>query len=307
MTDAPLVTSSSRGLRIAVVGMGGIGSAFAFQLARTGHHDITAIARPGSARLEQLRRMSGVINTKGEHAPMRVTDTLDGSIPYDLVLVTLPAHLVAPLVPALRRSTATRIQFMFNIFEPEQLRDKVGAERCSFGMPFIQASLSSTGELRAKIGVGGQKTKIDRAEAVSLFSAAGLPAVLEAEMLLWLRCHVPLCAAFESVSVAAMRRGGGASWKEAQVIASGLQEGLSLVQRLGFRLYPVGKARLQSAPLFVPALLLWVMSRIPSFRELLSTGLQECEALVEVMVSEADRVLQPATVSRIKAMKPTGT
>ena len=306
MTDSPEVTSSSRGLRIAVVGMGGIGSAFAFQLARMGHHDVTAIARPGSARLEQLERAGGVVNVKGEHVPMRVTDRLDGSIPCDLVLVTLPAYLVGPLVPALQRCAAARIQFMFNIFEPELLRDQVGAERCSFGMPFIQASLSSTGELRAKIGVGGQKTKIDRAEAVSLFSAAGLPAVLEPEMFLWLRCHVPLCVAFESVSVAAMRKGGGASWKEAQVIASGLQEGLSLVQRLGFRLYPAGKVRLRSAPLFVPALLLWVMSRIPSFRELLPTGLQECEALVEVMATDADRVLPPTAVRRIRAMKPTG-
>ena len=286
--------------------MGGIGSAFAFQLARTGHHDVTAIARPGSARLEQLKRVSGVVNTQGEHSPVRVTDTLDERIPYDLVLVTLPAHLVAPLVPALQLSTAAHIQFMFNIFEPELLRDQVGAERCSFGMPLIQASLTPAGELRARIGPGVQKTKIDRSEAVSLFSAAGLPAVLEPEMLLWLRCHVPLCVTFESISVAAMRRGGGASWKEAQVIAGGLQEGLSLVQRMGFRLYPAGKARLHSAPLFVPALLLWVMSRIPFFRELLSTGLQECEALVEVMAAHADRVLQPTAVRRISAMKPTG-
>jgi 2-dehydropantoate 2-reductase len=43
-------------LRIAILGGGKIGSAFAFQLARTGGHDVTVIARPGSVRLAQLER-----------------------------------------------------------------------------------------------------------------------------------------------------------------------------------------------------------------------------------------------------------
>lgn len=43
---------SSSPLRIVVLGAGKIGSAFAFQLARTGHHDVTVVARPGSVRLQ---------------------------------------------------------------------------------------------------------------------------------------------------------------------------------------------------------------------------------------------------------------
>ncbi len=79
-------------LRIAVLGVGGIGSTFAFQLARTGQHEVTAIARPNSARLQQLQRDRGIVNIKGERAAVQVTDTLDEQIPYDLVLVTLLAH-----------------------------------------------------------------------------------------------------------------------------------------------------------------------------------------------------------------------
>ena len=127
---------------------------------------------------------------------------------------------------------------MFNIFEPEQLRDAMGTDRCSFGMPFIQASLNPDGKLKARIGAGEQKTKMNDERWVRLFNAAGLPAVFKPEMLLWLRCHVPLCVAFESVSVAAVRRSGGASWTEALTIARGLQESLSLVQRSGYRLLP---------------------------------------------------------------------
>ena len=68
-------------LHIAVIGMGGIGSAFAFQLARAGHHNVTAVARPGSVRLRQLQRDGGVVDAKGEHAAMHVTDSLEANVP----------------------------------------------------------------------------------------------------------------------------------------------------------------------------------------------------------------------------------
>ena len=96
-------SSSSTSLRIAVIGVGGIGSTFAFQLARTGRHDVTVIARPGSVRLEQLRRDGAIVDAKGERAAIRVTDRLDEETPYDLVLVTLPAHQAEAVLPALQR------------------------------------------------------------------------------------------------------------------------------------------------------------------------------------------------------------
>ena len=244
------------------------------------------------------------MNTKGEQAELQVADKLDEQLPYDLVLVTLLAHQVEAVLPALQRSAAKTILFMFNNFEPEQLRDAVGAERCSFGMPFVQARLDQDGKLSAKIGVAGQKSKINNQEWVNVFSAAGLPAVLESNMFLWLRCQVPLGAAFESVSVAATRRGGGASWREAMVIARGAQESFTLIQRLGYRIYPSGKAFLHASPTWVLASILWSMSRIPSFRELLATGLNECRALVDALVASASRNDQSISVDTIAAMKP---
>lgn len=38
-------------IRVAILGAGNIGSTFAFQLARAGHHDLTVIPRPNSVRL----------------------------------------------------------------------------------------------------------------------------------------------------------------------------------------------------------------------------------------------------------------
>ena len=291
-------------MRIAVIGVGGIGSAFVFQLARVGGHDVTAVARPGSPRLRQLLRDNGIVNVKGERADVRVIDKLDEEIAYDLVLVTLLAHQVEAVLPELQRSAARSIQFMFNNFGPESLRDAVGASRCSFGMPFIQASLDQNGKLTAKIGAAGQKSKMNSEEWVKLFNHAGLPAVLEPDMLLWLRCQVPLGAAFESVSVAGMRRGGGASWTEAIAIARGMQESFTLIQRLGYRLYPSGKSLLHASPVWLMASMLWFVSRIRSFRELLATGANECRALVDVLAANASQAQPPVSVSRILAMKP---
>ena len=294
----------SSSFQIAVLGAGSIGSTFAFQLARAGGHQVTAIARPGSRRLAQLQRDNGILNAKDERAEIRVLDTLDEQTPYDLVLVTLLDHQVEAVLPALIRSAARHVLFMFNSFNPERLQQALGTARCSFGMPFVQALIDPKGRLISTIGAGGQKCKLSDQRWVDLFVAAGLPAVLEPQMLLWLRCHAPLCVAFESVSVAAVRRGGGASWAESSILAQGLQESFTMIQRLGYKLYPGGKALLSSSPAFVPASVLWSMSRIKSFRELLATGAGECRALVDVLAGAALEVNPPVQIEKIRAMKP---
>jgi 2-dehydropantoate 2-reductase len=291
-------------LRIAVLGVGKIGRTFAFQLARTGNHDVTVVARPGSARLQQLQRDNGIVNVRGERASVRVTDTLDEQTPYDLVIVTLLAYQVDAVLPTLQRSRAKCIQFMFVTFEPERLQDAVGVERCSFGMPGLQAILEEDGKLKATVGAAGQKTIMSQQRWVDVFNAAGLPALLEPDMPLWLRCHVPLCVAFESVSVAGERRAGGASWGEAIVLARGMHESFAMLTRLGYRVYPRSKARINGCPTWVVAAMLWMMSRIRPFRELLATGKNECRALVDVMVTAAPQAKPPVRVPRIQAMKP---
>ena len=294
----------SAALRIAVLGVGRIGSAFAFQLARAGRHDVTVIARPGSPRLRQLQRDDGIVDVKGERAGVRIEDALDEQTPYDLIIVTLLGFQVDAVLPALRRSAAKCIQFMFVTFEPERLRDAVGAERCAFGMPFIQSDFDADGRLKATIGAGGQKTIMSQQRWVDVFTAAGLPAALEPDMPLWLRCHVPLTIAFESISVAGVRRGDGASWGEAMVIARGVHESFALIKGLGYRIYPRAKRLIAASPAPVVAAMLWAMSRIKPFRELLATGVNECRALVDVLAAAAPQAKPPVAVARLLAMKP---
>ncbi len=298
-------TTPQSPLRIAILGAGKIGSTFAFQLARVGCHEVTVIARPGSARLAQLQRDAGIVDVHGERADVRVIDMLDEATPYDLVIVTLLDHQIAELLPGLQRSAAKCIQFMCNTFHPERMQAAIGLDRCALGMPFVQATLDADGRLKATIGAGGQKTIMSEPRWVDVFNAAGLPAAVEPDMPLWLRCHVPLCVAFESVAVAGERRGGGASWREAMVLARGVHESFGLLKGLGYAIYPTAKKLIDSSPIPVLAATLWSMSRVASFREVLATGKAECQVLADVMVAAASLAQRPVDVSRIQAMKPS--
>lgn len=290
-------------LRIAIVGAGSIGSCFAFQFAKAGHH-VTVIARAGSARLAQLRQADGIVDVHGQRADVVIGGCLDVAVAYDLLIVTVLAHQVDVLLPALQGSACKQILFMFNNFEPDRLRTSIGPARCDFGMPFVQARLDRDGVLNALIGAGGQKTRLGKQQWVDLFNAVGLPAVLEPAMPLWLRCHVPVCVALESVSVAATRRGAGAPWVEALALARGMHQGFALIRALGDPVYPAGKARLAGSPYWVAAALLWALSRVTSFRTLLSGAAAECSALVDVMVAAAAAAARPVGVEHITAMKP---
>jgi 2-dehydropantoate 2-reductase len=293
-------------LRIAVIGAGRIGSAFAFQLVRTGGHEVTVVARTGSERLQTLLRDQAVIDVKGERADVTVLNALDETTPYDLVIVTLLAHQAEAVLPALQRSAATCIQFMFNTFDPNHLEKTIGVGRCAFGMPFIQSQFNLDGRLDATIGAGGQKTLLSETRWVEVFNAAGLPAAFEPDMKRWLRCHAPLCVAFESVSIAAMKRGGGASWREALTLARGVKASFGLIKALGDDVYPASKRWLDRSPSIAMAAMLWSVSRMRGFRELLATGEAECEALITNMSCFARAVEEPVVVSRILAMSPSG-
>ncbi len=297
------MTLAATPLAIAVLGCGNIGSAFALRLARAGHQ-VTVIARTGSTRLLQLRRDDGIIEVDGSRTAVRVSDELDPKVPFDLLIVTLLAHQVGSVMPALQASAAGCVLFMFNTFEPEALVEAIGAERCALGMPFVQAKLDGDGRLKASIGTGGQKTLLNGQRWVDLFATAGLPAVLESGMPAWLRSHAPLCVAFEAVSIAGMRRGGGASWRQAFVLARGVHAAFRLIEALGYPLHPGLKRIIRRSPAAALGAMLWAMSRVRSFRELLATGSAECDALVDAMLAAASRTGLSAPVAAIAATKP---
>ena len=88
------------------------------------------------------------------------------------------------------------------------------------------------------------------------------------------------------------------------VLARGMKESFKLIRRLGYRLYPSEKRWLAIGPAWMAAYMLQKMSRIAGFRNLLATGINECRALVDVLVAAAAKSKTPVSVSKILAMKP---
>lgn len=184
------------------------------------------------------------------------------------------------------------------------MRDSIGSERCTFGMPAVMAMLDDQGNLNPTIG--RQKTQHSDQRWVDLFIAAGMPSAYEPEMLLWLRSHVPFTAAMESICVAGKRRNGGATWNEAIITARGVHGGFAIIEALGYRIYPRSKSAINSWPTFIIASMLWMMSRIKTFRDLLGQGLDESRQLIDAMVHAAARTKSPVTgaIADVIAMKP---
>ena len=302
MTNSVIPHASQKS--IAVIGVGRIGSSFAFTLAKAGH-DVTGVARPSSVRLQQLQRDQGILSTTGERGAITVTDHLDEQVAYDLVIVTVLAHQVGAIMPGLKRCRAKCIHFMFNTFEPEQLMEAIGADRFSCGMPFVMAQLDDNGRLNLTVNASRKSLHSDQ-RWVDMFQSAGIASALETNMLAWLRCHTPLCIAMESISVKAKRRGGGASWQDATTVARGMKGVFVVIQGLGYEIYPKSKSRLNALPTVLVSSLLWSVSRIASFRDLLATGADECGSLIDVVAVAGQKTSVPITlaIASVQAMKP---
>jgi 2-dehydropantoate 2-reductase len=291
-------------LSIAVIGAGRIGTAFAYQLRRAGH-DVTIVARPDSVRLAQLQRDHGVVLTTGERAGTTVADHLDEQTPFDLVIVTVLAHQVGALLPALQRSQARCVHFMFVTPEAGRLRSAVGARRATFGMAAVLATLDGDG----KLGLTIPKTKAMHGDQrwVDLFEAAGMPSSLEEDMGRWLRSQTPLTIAMESVAVAGMRHKRGATWAEAKTGAKGLRAGFSILRGHGETPYPGSKNQISRAPRFLLTLILWGVSR-SRFRETVGNSSEECRGLIGLLAGEARQ--QPTmrkAVDAVVALRPDDT
>lgn len=283
-------------MRIAILGTGAIGSTFALHLARVGHH-VTCVAR--GDRLAQLREDGAVVTDDGRRAAVTASEGLDPAIPFDLVIVTVLAHRVDAVLPALRESAARTVLFMFNQFEPlARLRDAVGPARAAFGFPAVLAKLVA-GRLSSRVFTLGQKTLASAPQWADLFNHAGIPTDVEPEMQSWLRTHAVLVATLASLAVTARARGAGLAFEEARGYARALREGLDLVEALGDRVHPSGMALLQALPEGALAAALFGLSRSAAVQALGLVGPDEPRALVESM-----RRLAPSELPALSALRP---
>lgn len=284
-------------MQIAIIGLGGIGSTFALQLSRASH-DVTAIAR--GQRLAQIERDGAIVTAAGERAAVRVAAALDPTTPWDLVLVTVLAHQVDEVLPALQACAARKVMFMFNTFERlDRLRDAVGAERFTFGFPAILATLDRDGRLATKIVHRGLVTTVTDPSLAALFTAAGITACVHHDMESWLRTHAALVVPFMLGVARAHERHAGLSWGESRQLADGMDEGLALVRRLGNAITPPSMKVVACLPRATVAAVLWGASRLRSMRASGAAGTREPRALIDAMQAVA-----PGEIPKLLALRP---
>lgn len=283
-------------MRIAVVGLGGIGSTFAFQLSRAGHQ-VTAVAR--GARRERLERDGAVVTVDGRRAPVDVAATLDPTTAWDLVLVTVLASQVAAVLPALAESRAKTVMFMFNTFESLQpLRDAVGLGRFAFGFPAIVASVRD-GVLRSTIVSLGMVTTVTDAAWARAFADAGVPTVVHPDMESWLRTHAAFIVPIMAAARLAHERHAGIGWRDSTELARAMREGFRLVHEVGSSVTPAAMSAVSRAPNAVIAALLWALTRLPWFRDVGRAGPSEPRTLIDMMSSAA-----PGRAAALLAIRP---
>lgn len=284
------------GMKIAVVGPGGIGSTFALKLAQAGHQ-VTVVAR--GKRLEQLQRDPAIVSAAGERAAVEVSATLDPTVAWDLVLVTVLASQVDAVLPVLAGSAARAVMFMFNTFEPlDRLRDAVGEHRFVFGFPAILADVVD-GVLTTKIVTRGMITTVTDAAWARVFTEAGVPTVVHPDMESWLRTHAAMVVPVMIAAHTTYTRGAGVSWSEAMQLARASDEGFRLVRRLGHDITPAPMRPLARLPVPLTAGLLWTLSRLPAIRRSGAAGPGEPRTLIDAMSAAA-----PGQTPALLAVRP---
>lgn len=281
-------------MQIAIIGPGGIGSTFAFQLSQAGH-DVTVVAR--GKRLAQLQRAQAIETVGGARAPVQVAAALDAQTPWDLVLVTVLAPQVDAVLPAVAASAAKSVMFMFNTFEPlARLRDAVGAQRFSFGFPAILATLND-GVLTHQIVTRGQVTTVTEERWAALFTSAGIATVVHADMESWLRTHAAMVVPFMLAVGKAYERKAGIGFGEAWGYARALNEGFGLVRKLGNAVTPGPMKVLACLPTPMVATMLWAATRHATLRASGAAGMTEPRALIDAMTAAGD-------APTLKALRP---
>ena len=283
-------------MKIILIGAGRIGSAVAFCLAKAGH-DITVVAR--GARFETLSRDGAIVTVDGQRMPVNVVSTFDPATPYELAIVTVPEHQVAPLLPALAASRANTILLMFNTFQgTEPYRTIVGAERFAFGFPNMSAYLVGQ-RLRFRVDGPGMVTTMSSPVLAKLFRQAAMPSNVEDDMDAFLRSHVALVVPLFLAALLTWRRATQLTWSEARQLDAAWTEGFHLVRSLGHTPKPRLLATLLRMPSFARMGLLWLMSRSRPVKDLGEFGPTETRTLIDQMTAAA-----PNKTPRLQALRP---
>ncbi len=260
-------------MRFLVYGAGNIGSLYAARLAQSSQ-DVAILAR--GTRLEQIRgqgiELEDAVTGERTTTSPEVVVRLDPDDAYDVVLVILPKHRIAEVLPALAASDRTPSVMFFgnNAAGPDAMTDAIGRGRVLLGFPgaaavprgdAIRYVITSAREQPTTIGeLDGSKSARILAIASAL-RGAGFPVSVSTNMDAWLKTHV----AEILPTVCALYQAGGeperlASSDEAlRLMLRSIREGYRVLRANGVPITP-GKNRVFE---WLPeSLLLFLMRRM---------------------------------------------
>lgn len=186
---------SGRAARVAVLGAGGMGSAFAASLARAGH-DVQLIGR-GGAHIEAIARAGLTVRPPtGPEYTVPVTARVHGAQApaesADLLIVLTKTFDTGPAVESAAHALSpdgVAVSLQNGLGTDEPLAKAFGGERSLVGVTTVGAArqepgvislsaMTAAGQTLTEFGLTGLAAGADRgAETAALLTAAGLPAV----------------------------------------------------------------------------------------------------------------------------------
>lgn len=298
-------------MKILILGGGRIGSTFAFHLSSIGH-EVTIVAR--GERLVALQRDRAVRTVDGRSAPVTAVPALEPGLVADLIIVTVPEHQFAPLLPALAASTAGTILLMFNSFaDTAAYRAALGGDRMALGFPKMLAFLEDD-RIRFQVDAPGMIVTVSRPDLKQLFADAGLRCTVEPDMPAFLRGHAAMVVPLFVAGLWLWERSSPLSWAEASRLADAWIEGFALVRRLGHPLRPGVVAAIARLPRWLAIAVMWAFSRTAGVREVGSFGPTETRWLIDRM-ADADTGIgigigsvtersRPSTLPHLLSLRP---
>lgn len=241
-------------MKILVVGAGAIGSLFAGKLAGSGM-DVTLLARGN--RLQDIAkyglRLQKSTSSTVEQYPVRSIASLAVDARYDYVLVVVQRTQIESLLPMLAANCSPNFVFMVNTASGYQAYiDAVGENRVMVAFPSAGGEVddsvvvyrigrglvrlfqtTTVGEL---VHTNGTRVRL----LVDAFRKAGIPTVTCNTMDAWQKTHVAVVCAIAQALYKhegdPVRLAGHPA--DVRLMVSAMQEGLAVLQSLGYRLTP---------------------------------------------------------------------
>jgi len=261
-------------VRVAVIGVGCIGSVVASHFARAGHQ-VTLVAR-GERRDALSREGLRVRGFSDETFRLPIVDDVS-SADAELILVCTQMQQVDALLSSLRSHPAAAVCLLLNAYPvPERWSETLG-ERLVLGFPAMLAGYRGTtvryktlpawlrfvmiSTLGPARGAPAGRAK----DMVRLFQSVGLATTFSPNMESWLGSHSALVTPLLGFAVARLGRSMAMSWSDASTLARAMHEGLAVVKRQTGRLEPLNVAALPRIPSVAIASVFWSLSRLPWF------------------------------------------